>query len=117
VRILIVDDHAGFRAMARRMLEGEGHCVVGEAGDGAGAVVEAGRLAPDVVLLDLNLPDTSGLAVARELRAAAAPPAVVITSTHDEVELDELARQSGASGFVPKTRLTGATLAATCDRG
>ncbi len=116
MRILIVDDHAGFRAMARRLLEADGHAVIGEAADGAAALAEAGRLEPDVVLLDLNLPDTSGLAVAERLAAAESPPAVVITSTHDEEELDELARQHGASGFVPKTRLTGDALAATCVR-
>lgn len=116
MRILIVDDHAGFRAMARRLLEGDGHAVVGEAADGAEALVEAGRLRPDVVLLDLNLPDASGLTVAERLRQSGGP-AVVITSTHDEDELDELARRHGATGFVPKTQLTGAALAATCDRG
>lgn len=117
VRVLIVDDHSGFRAMARRMLEAEGHAVVGEAADGAGAMIEAGRCSPDVVLLDLHLPDTSGLQVAEALSAAVDAPAIVLTSTHDEAELDELARQRGARGFVPKTQLSGAALAAVSGAG
>jgi len=117
VRVLIVDDHQGFRAMARRMLEAEGHEVVGEAADGAAALVEAERCAPDVVLLDLHLPDTSGLAVAERLTAGPGAPAVVLTSTHDEEELEELARQRGARAFVPKARLSGQALAAASGAG
>ena len=117
MRVLIVDDHSGFRAMARRMLEADGHAVVGEAADGAEAITEAARCTPDVVLLDLHLPDTSGLAVAERLTAGADAPAVVLTSTHDEDELDELARQRGARGFVPKTRLSGPALAAASGAG
>jgi DNA-binding NarL/FixJ family response regulator len=112
MRVLIVDDHAGFRAMARRMLEADGHAVVGEAEDGAGALVEAGRCSPDVVLLDLHLPDTSGLVIAERITGAAGAPAVVLTSSHDEAELDALARERGACGFVSKASLSGDALAA-----
>ena len=69
--VLIVDDHTAFRSRARRMLEADGFEVVGEAGDGASGVAAARRLEPDVVLLDLQLPDTTGFAVAQELSGAA----------------------------------------------
>jgi DNA-binding NarL/FixJ family response regulator len=109
--VLIVDDHAGFRASARRLLEAEGYAVVGEAADGAAAIAAAGRLAPDLVLLDLQLPDISGFAVAEALAAAGPAPAVVITSTRDARDFQALARRSGARGFVPKAELSGAALA------
>jgi DNA-binding NarL/FixJ family response regulator len=122
--VLIVDDHAGFRSMARRMLEAGGWDVIGEAGTAEEAVTEAARLRPDVVLLDLNLPDASGLSVIGRLAGAepdvlghieAGPPpfpAVVLTSTHEEDELHELASDSGARGFVPKSLLSGEALSA-----
>ena len=84
--VLIVDDHAGFRAGARRMLEAGGWDVIGEAADGAAGVDAARQMAPDVVLLDLNLPDASGLELVADLPRGSA---VVLTSTHEEEELDE----------------------------
>ena len=69
--ILIVDDHPSFRATARRLLEIEGFAVLGEATDGASAIVEILRLAPDVVLLDVSLPDIDGFEVAARLRERA----------------------------------------------
>jgi len=110
--VLIVDDHAGFRASARRLLEADGFAVVGEAADGASGLAEAGRLAPDLVLLDLQLPDISGFTVAARLSAADHPPAVVITSTRDVADFQALARRSGARSFVAKSELSGAALAA-----
>ncbi|HEY8582801.1 MAG TPA: response regulator transcription factor [Capillimicrobium sp.] len=113
--VLIVDDHAGFRAMARRMLEASGWTVTGEAPDAASGLLAAAAQRPDVVLLDLNLPDASGLEVAGRL--AAGGPAVVLCSTHEEEELGDLARENGASGFVPKSQLTGETLASAARAG
>ncbi len=110
-RVLVVDDHATFRAAARRLLAHAGYDVVGEAPDGAQALVLAGELTPELVLLDVHLPDMSGFAVAERL---AGSTTIVMTSTHDEPELDELARSHGAWGFIPKGRLSPAGLAEAC---
>ena len=67
MRVLIVDDHPSFRASARKLLESEGYDVVGEAADGAGALEAAEQLHPDVVLLDVQLPDLDGFEVAKRL--------------------------------------------------
>jgi len=108
--VLIVDDHSAFRSRAKRMLEAEGFEVVGEAADGASGVDAAKRLAPDVVLLDLQLPDTTGFDVAEAISAEATPPAVVITSTRESDDYDDRARRSGACGFVSKAELSGAAI-------
>ena len=108
--VLIVDDHAGFRSRARRMLEADGYEIVGEAVDGAAGVEAARRLAPDVVLLDLQLSDTSGFAVAEQITGDPPAPAVVITSTRDDSDFDTLARRSGARGFIGKSELSSAAI-------
>ena len=109
-RVLIVDDHDGFRRHARRMLEAEGFTVVGEAVDGAGGISAAGELHPDVVLLDVHLPDTTGFAVAGELTRGPDAPAVVMTSTRDPDEIGERAVDYGARGFISKAELSGAAI-------
>src|SRR6476620_8546241 len=81
--VLIVDDHSDFRASARDLLESEGFMVVGEASDGAGALEAAATLRPDVVLLDIQLPDIDGLTVAERLASIAGAPAVVLISSRD----------------------------------
>ena len=108
--VLIVDDHDAFRTRARRMLEADGYDVVGEAADGAAGLDAARRLEPDVVLLDLQLPDTSGFAVASQLAGTPRAPAVVITSTRDDTDFAAMARGSGARGFVSKADLSGPAL-------
>ncbi len=107
--VLIVDDHARFRRSARRLLELEGYHVVGEAGDGTSAIAAAAELCPDVVLLDVNLPDTTGFDVAGRLRGTG--PRVVLTSDRDPSEIAPFAEDAGACGFVPKGELSGAALA------
>ena len=72
--VLIVDDHDGFRDAAESQLEAEGFDVVGTAADGRQALSETARLRPDIVLLDIQLPDLDGLAVAEQLAAAPDPP-------------------------------------------
>ena len=104
--VLVVDDHSGFRACARRLLEGEGYQVVGEAADGASALTCAGELRPQLVLLDVYLPDIDGFEVASRLAALDRPPAVVLTSSHDRSELEPLVPGSGARGFLPKDELS-----------
>ena len=110
MRVIIVDDHAAFRASARTLLEVEGFDVVGEAEDGAGAIAATDALRPDVVLLDVALPDMSGLDVAERLTTSS-PVAVVLTSSRDPGDLGPRLARSGARGFIPKDRLSRATLA------
>jgi DNA-binding NarL/FixJ family response regulator len=110
--VLIVDDHPGFRATARRLLESEGYAVVGEAVDGAGALIAAHELDPDVVLLDVQLPDLDGFAVAGRLAEAGSRAAVVLISSRDGADYGSLASGSGARGFIAKSDLSGAALEA-----
>ena len=108
--VLIVDDNARFRVRARRLLEANGYTVVAEAPDGAAALEAAGRLRPEVVLLDLVLPDMSGMSVAEQLALGPDPPAVVLTSTHDAADFGERIARCGARGFVPKGELSAEAL-------
>jgi DNA-binding NarL/FixJ family response regulator len=108
--VLVVDDHAVFRSRARSLLEAEGYEVIGEAADGATAVAEAQRLRPDVVLLDVQLPDLDGIDVAARLTGDGDAPAVVLTSSRDWSDSADLIARSGARGFVPKDQLSGAVI-------
>jgi DNA-binding NarL/FixJ family response regulator len=110
--LLIVDDHPGFRSLARRLLEADGFEVVGEAADGNAAVVAARELRPDVVLLDVQLPGIDGFEVTQRLRDGEAAPAVVLTSTRDRADYGERVQRCGARGFVPKAELSGAAMRA-----
>ena len=112
LRVLIVDDHARFRAVARAMLQGEGFDVIGEAGDGGSAVAAAGLMCPEVVLLDVHLPDMDGFAVALQLASLARPPVVVLTSSRPIADLRQRVRASRAAGFLAKDELSGAALLA-----
>jgi DNA-binding NarL/FixJ family response regulator len=111
VAVLIVDDNARFRVRARQTLEAAGYVVVAEAEDGTSALVAARLHRPDVVLLDIGLPDMSGMEVAERLATESEPPAVVLTSTHDAADFGERLSSCGARGFVPKAALSGRTLA------
>jgi DNA-binding NarL/FixJ family response regulator len=108
--LLIVDDHATFRATARALLEIDGWEVVGEAGDGHTGIAAAADLSPDVVLLDVRLPDMNGFAVAERLTAGGNGPAVIVTSSSDDPLYPARARENGAVGFVAKHDLSGAAL-------
>ena len=105
--VLIVDDHPTFRATARMLLEAEGYDVIGEAPDGTTAIMEASRLHPDLVLLDVNLPDLDGFQVAERITAHNGAPAVVLTSSRDASSYGDQIESSGAVGFVPKAELSG----------
>lgn len=113
--VLIVDDHATFRRSARLLLEAEGYEVIGEAEDGRSALSEAESLQPDVVLLDVFLPDLDGFEVAAELTGRGLA-VVVLTSSRDGRDFGALVADSGARGFIPKTELSGASLAAVVGR-
>ena len=104
--ILIVDDHAGFRAHARRLLECEGYRVVGEAVDCASAVEAARALAPELALVDVHLPDADGFELTSRLRALPGAPVVVLTSSRDRAEIEPCMAGCGACGFVPKSELS-----------
>jgi DNA-binding NarL/FixJ family response regulator len=108
--VLIVDDHDGFRAGARRLLESEGYRVVGEAADGAEAVSLATRLEPELVLLDVQLPDTDGFAVSEALARLPRAPRVVLVSSRDASDFGSLIAQHRVAGFIPKAELSGAAL-------
>ena len=108
--VLIVDDHPSFRASARVLLEAEGFDVVGEAVDGASALTEAGRLKPQLVLLDVQLPDIDGFDVAARLTGDKGSPTVVLVSSRDSSDFGPLVSRSGARGFVPKGELSGERL-------
>jgi CheY-like chemotaxis protein len=110
--VLVVDDHDGFRSVARTMLESEGFAVVGEALDGAGAVASAESLGPDLVLLDVHLPDIDGFDVARRLAGLTRPPLVVLVSSRPIADLRRRVEASPAAGFISKAELSGAGILA-----
>jgi DNA-binding NarL/FixJ family response regulator len=107
---LIVDDHAVFRSTARMLLESEGFVVVGEAADGAEAVSAAVELHPDLVVLDVQLPDTTGFDVSHRLTDQGFAGRVVLVSSRAASEYGELVDASGAIGFIAKDELSGASL-------
>lgn len=108
--LLIVDDHPGFRSLARRLLTAGGFEVVGEAADGHAAITAARKLLPDVVLLDVQLPDIDGFEVATRLRDGEAGPVVVLISTRDRTDYGPRVDRCGARGFIPKAELSGAAV-------
>jgi DNA-binding NarL/FixJ family response regulator len=111
-RVLIVDDHPSFRASARTLLEAEGFVVIGEAETGVDALRAVRELRPEVVLLDVQLPDFDGFEVASRLRLLDDPPQIVLTSSRDGADYGRCIADSGARGFVPKAELSGSALAA-----
>lgn len=115
--VLIVDDHAGFRAQARMLLEAAGYEVIGEAEDGASGIEAARALNPDMVLLDVQLPDLTGFDVAREVIEATRPPAVILISSREASEYGGRVRRSGARGFISKADLSARALAAILEPG
>jgi DNA-binding NarL/FixJ family response regulator len=109
-RVLIVDDHAPFRSLARRLLVAGGFQVVGEAADGADALAAARDLAPDVVLLDVQLPDLDGFALAEELTGRHGAPIVVLVSSRARLDYGPRVDASRARGFIAKAELSGEAL-------
>jgi DNA-binding NarL/FixJ family response regulator len=110
--VLIVDDHAGFRAAARALLEAAGFDVVGEAADGASALAAVELLRPAIVLLDVQLPDLDGFAVAERLAQSESEPAIVLTSSRSVASIRWRLAGNPSLRFIPKSRLSGEALAA-----
>jgi DNA-binding NarL/FixJ family response regulator len=109
-RVLIVDDHAPFRSLARRLLAAGGFQVVGEAADGADALTAAHDLAPDVVVLDVHLPDADGFTVAEQLIGRYGALIVVLVSSRARRDYGSRVDTSPAAGFIAKAELSGDAL-------
>jgi len=110
--VLIVDDSPSYRIAARALLESEGFEVVGESTTGVDALAYWERLRPDVVLLDIGLPDIDGIAVAERLTARTDGPAVVLVSSRDGAGCEQVFDRCGARGFIPKGELSGEAITA-----
>lgn len=110
-RILIVDDNAEFRRLARSLLEHGGYAVVGEAGDGTSAVAACEALQPAIVLLDIQLPDMDGFQVADLLATAPAAPDIVLISSRDSRSYRRQLAVTRARGFIAKAELSADSLA------
>lgn len=113
--LVVVDDHAGFRQAVRAMLTAAGWQVIGEVSTGAAAPDMVMRLAPDLVLLDVVLPDTDGFAVAERLAAAGSRSAVVLISGHDRSDFEGRVRAAPVRGFLAKEMISGPALAQLLD--
>jgi DNA-binding NarL/FixJ family response regulator len=114
-RVLIVDDHPGFRAQARALLVAAGYEVVGEAADGESGVRVTRELSPDVVLLDVQLPDITGFEVVQLVCGGPDPPAIVLISSRDAADYGRRIERSGALGFICKAELSAGALAAVLE--
>ena len=102
MRILIADDHALFRDGLRSLLQSQGHEVVGEARNGRQAIELAGTLRPDLVLMDVSMPELDGVAATRELAAQHPEVKVVILTASEQNETLFDAIKAGAQGFLLK---------------
>ena len=100
--VLIVDDHPSFRATARLLLEADGFTVVGEAETGTAAVRAAEQLRPDVVLLDVNLPDLDGYAVCEALRRVDKEVPVVFITGQRDLKDYHSGRHAGGDSYLVK---------------
>jgi two-component system response regulator NreC len=103
IRLLLVDDHAVVRSGLKVLLESETDVeIVGEAGSAEEAIAAMTRLDPDVILMDIGLPDRSGIDAAREVKMRSKKVAVVALTIHEDKEYFFRMLEAGASGYVPK---------------
>lgn len=109
---VIVDDHAGFRRQAVQLLEAAGYEVVGSCADARAALALLARIRPDVVLVDVQLPDVDGFTLIERLGSDIDGVAVVVISTRDADAYGPRIRRSGAAGFITKAELSVQSLAA-----
>ena len=103
MRVLVVDDHPAFRralTSALRMVKSIE--VAGEAGGGVAATQQARALDPDLVIMDLSMPDLDGIAAMREIHQARPELPIVILTAHADPGVEREAREAGASGFLAK---------------
>jgi DNA-binding NarL/FixJ family response regulator len=106
IRLLIVDDNAAFRQKLIEFLnEHQDLEVIGEVGNGKEAVSKAEVLQPDLVLMDVRMPDMDGLSATRALKALASPPKVIILSVFDCIEYRQSAEAAGAEGYLVKATI------------
>jgi DNA-binding NarL/FixJ family response regulator len=110
ISVLIVDDHDEFRRSAGTLLELDGFRVIGEACDAADALTKARDMRPDIVLLDIQLPDLDGFAVAERIALLDDPPIIVLVSSRDATVYGHKLAMSPARGFIAKRHLSGAAL-------
>lgn len=110
IRVFIVDDHAGYRLQARKLLTMGGFEVVGEAADAANCLSLCAAAGPDVVLVDVGLPDATGFDVARQLRARPGAPAIVLVSSRDWSDCVRRTQACGAAGFLDKEQVSAARI-------
>jgi CheY-like chemotaxis protein len=111
--VLIVDDHPAFRKSARQLLESEGYDVIAEAGDGKSALDAATEFKPDVIVLDVQLPDIDGFEVAEQIgaRSDGWAPDVVLVSSREASDFGALLDRNCIRGFISKSELSGETIA------
>ena len=102
MRLFLCDDNPQYRKLARVVLERAGHEIVGEAADGQRAIEEAPAAAPEVVLLDLNMPNLNGFEALPELRRRLPEAKVVVLTTGQAPHERKLALEAGADGFIVK---------------
>lgn len=110
-KAVIIDDHAGFRAQAAELLRASGYEVVGSCPDGRSALAALSALRPDVVLLDVQLPDIDGFSLVAQLDGVCAGTTIVLISTREAADYGSRVRRSGAVGFISKAELSGQSLA------
>ena len=113
--VVIVDDNERFRTWACDLLAREGYAVIGDAGAGEDGLRLIDALRPDVLVLDVQLPDMSGFEVARRLSRGAATPAVVLISARDRDDFGTAVLHSGAQAFIGKSDLSGTSLRAVLE--
>lgn len=115
--LLIVDDDAGFSDLAARVVTGWGHAVIGLAGSVAEGLARAAALRPEMVLVDIGLPDGDGFSLTEQLIAMPWPMRVILISSDSDPANRAAARRAGASGFVPKDELSGIELRELLEQG
>jgi DNA-binding NarL/FixJ family response regulator len=111
-RVLIIDDNIDFRAALRQLLERNGFAVVAEAGDAATGVREATTQRPDLVIVDVQLPDGDGFQVAELLSGLELALGVILTSSLDGGDFGALVTTTSALGFIPKAEFSASAIEA-----